>query len=198
MGRAYLPSILAHEQPAAPIRIGQSGAVRAADFDLLFDSLVVEPTASAGFQRWGSGLWFEVGGLRAALLRTELRHTWPFAFTLVVGHTCLRNFVGQTSARSRNVSEWPIKVRPSQAPELATAGWRYRPYNLGRYPQDRMTAGEVQSQLAAIERGLSATFPAIVDQLTHTLMVEQLKRNGEQAWCEMRWIEDYEDVRRTS
>ena len=165
--------------------------MEASRFDGLFVRHVVGPAERAGFARWGKGLWFERQGLRAALLRTELRYIWPFAFTLVVGHDCLRDFDDRLPApRSRNPSEWPVKLRPSLARDLVD-GWTYLPWNTGRWPADTMEDKVVAEQLAAIGDALAASFPEVIEHLTPAAVVQQLRRNGDSAWCERRWIADY-------
>ena len=49
-------------------------------------------------------------------------------------------------------------------------------------------------QLREICRALTTTFPAVVDVLTPAVLRKQLARRGEDAWCERRWIEDYDQI----
>lgn len=172
--------------------IRHCGRVRASEFDVLFERDVVDVVASVGFEPWGKSLWFSTGGMRAAVLRTELRSQWPFRLTLVVGHDCLRDFEDRCPApRSRNVSEYPIKVRPSDADALL-GDWHYQPWNQGRCPADELSDEQVESQLASIGRVLTAAFPAIVNVLTPERMLDEIGRHGERAWCERRWMSDYQ------
>src|ERR1700712_1820801 len=86
----------------------------------LFVEHLAEPTAAMGFRLWGKSLLLEDGLLRVAVLRTELRADWPFKYTLVVGHTCLRDRKDRLPAPvSREPQEWPIKTAPTRARELA-------------------------------------------------------------------------------
>jgi hypothetical protein len=165
--------------------------MKAAEFEMLFDEHVATPAASVGFERWGKDLWFERDGVRAALLRTELRYIWPFEFTLVIGHSCLRDFDDSLPApRSRDVSEYPIKLRPSDAVGLRH-GLQYKPWNLGKYPQEMMQDGIVEEQLMRIGRVLVDSAPRFVCDVASEVVLAALLRDGEGAWCEQRWIEDY-------
>lgn len=171
--------------------------MKAAEFDPLFQRLVARPLAEKGFEPWGKSLFFQQDGLRAALMRSELRSTWPFAFTLLVSHDCLRDFDGRMPApKSRVVNEWPIKMNPLDAPSLL-GKWTYRPYNLNHGPKLEMRDGLVPEQLAEITRSIQATFPAVIPKLTPSVMLAQLRehgdilKDGQQAWCERQWIEDY-------
>lgn len=50
----------------------------------------------------------------------------------------------------------------------------------------------VAEQLDAIAQALAESFPDMVEHVTPAVMLQQLRRNGESAWCEQRWIADYE------
>lgn len=167
-------------------------------FEEGFRLLVAEPALAAGFERWGKGLWFERDGLRAAVLRTELRHQWPFRLTLVAGHDCLRDFDDQRPPpRSRNPSEYPVKIRPSDAASLVRR-YRYTPYNLGRWPSDEMDDRDLEGQLRAIGSALANAAPMLADRLTPRVVLDELLARGEEAWVEQRWIEDYRTYLRAS
>lgn len=166
----------------------------AASFEERFRVLVAEPATTVGFERWGKDLWFERDGLRAAVLRTEPRHQWPFRLTLVVGHNCLRDFDDRRPPpRSREPSEYPVKIRPSDAQSLVRRlrRWRYEPYNLGRSPGDEMDDQHVDRQLEVIGTALVKAAPQLADRLTPRAVLDELTKRGEAAWAEQRWIEDY-------
>lgn len=166
----------------------------AGTFERLFVQHVTEPSVAVGFERWGKGLWLDgPHGMRAAVLRTESRYTWPFELTLVVGHDCLRDFEDRNPApRSRNPSEWPIKIAPSDAAGLLKRRWRYEPHNLGRWPSDVMDDAAASEQLQQIGRALTTAFPDVADVLTPVTVRSQVAKRGEDAWCERRWIADYD------
>ncbi len=167
--------------------------MRSEEFGALFGPLVVEPLVEVGFEPWGKSLWFTADGLRAALLRTDRRYVWPFQLTLVVGHDCLRDFEERLPApRSRNVSEWPVKWQPSQATQLGTARWRYTPWNLGTYPQDTMVDGTVAEQLREIANALIEAMPRLLVSVSPEQVLRRLHGQQSPAWCERRWIDDYE------
>jgi hypothetical protein len=165
--------------------------VDAQRFGELFERLVAVPVAAVGFERWGKGLRWESEGLRVAVLRTELRNIWPFAFTLVVGHAFLRDFDERCPAPwSRNPSEYPIKARPSEIAQLVRK-FRYEPWNLGRYPQDEMSDRKAESQLERMGEELVRWVPVMPERLTPLVVLEGIRIRGEGAWCEQRWVEDY-------
>jgi hypothetical protein len=91
---------------------------------------------------------------------------------------------------SRNPSEYPIKIRPSEIGDLAKR-FRYRPWNLGHVPKDLMSDKDAPHQLAQLGSALERYVPALPDQLTPERIVANIERYGEGAWCEQRWIEDY-------
>jgi hypothetical protein len=161
-------------------------------FESLFALHVAEPARVVGFERWGKRLWFERDGLRVALLRTELRNIWPFELTLVVGHSCLRDFKDrQPAPRSASPSEYPIKIKPSQTAQLTT-GYRYVPHNRGRWPSDVIGDDTAEAQLQQIGATLAQNLPSLSRDLTPQKVLAAIRRDSENAWCEQRWIDDYE------
>lgn len=160
-----------------------------------FEQLVVQPAAQAGFVPWGKSLWLARDGVEIAVLRTESRHMWPFELTLVLRHDCLRDFKDRVPPPpSRDPSEYPVKAPPSRAGKLVKR-YRYRPYNLGRFPSDEMPyAGDehaVRERLRAIGETLVEATPLLVHRLTPDVLVREIQRRGEGAWAENRWLEDY-------
>jgi len=170
----------------------------AATFEGLFVEHVLAPASTVGFERWGKGLFFEdPTGWRAAVVRTEGYNLWPFRLTMVIGHAGLRDFEDVTPAPKRQYpSEWPIKLAPSAAGDLLKRRWRYRPYNTGLHgwPGDTFADDTAARQLQQIGRALGSTFPAVVDALTPSAIRKQIAKRGEDAWCERRWIEDYDKL----
>ena len=169
------------------------GPVDATKFSEHFEELVAEPARRGGFESWGKGLWMQHDGVRVAVLRTETRNIWPFRFTLVAGHDCLRDFDDRCPPpRSPNPSEYPVKTRPSDARRLLKR-YRYEPHNLGRWPADEMDDGHLRRQLSEIGGVLEEVGPQLPRCLTAEIVLRELERNGEGAWAEARWIEDYRD-----
>lgn len=166
----------------------------ASTFERLFVQHLAEPATAVGFERWGKELWLDgPRGMRAAVIRTEARSTWPFELTLVLGHECLRDFEDRVPApKTRNPSEWPIKIAPSKAADLLKRRWRYESHNLGRWPSDVMDDVAAIDQLQQIGMALTGTFPDVADVITPEAVRQQLAKRGEDAWCELRWVADYD------
>ncbi len=120
---------------------GTLAGMDAATFSGHFEDLVVGPALEVGFERWGKSLWMEQDGLQVAVMRTELRYTWPFKLTLLARHDCLRDFKDRVPPqRSQGPSEYPVKSPPSQARSLID-NYRYTPYNLFGFPATRWMSG---------------------------------------------------------
>jgi hypothetical protein len=169
--------------------------VDAATFNGWFDELVVRPTQQVGLEPWGKSLWMERDGLQVALIRTGRPAIWPYSLTLIARHVCLRDFDDRMPPpRSRNASEYPVKVAPSQAKSLVKR-YRYKPYNLGKFPDDLMDPWgderKVRRLLEKIGRTLADVVPVLPDCLTPEVVLREIERHGEGAWVEARWIEDY-------
>lgn len=166
--------------------------MRADDFTERFERLVAAPLAAVGFEPWGRSLWYERDGIGAALKRVELRNLWPFELSLLITHTGLRDTHDRPpGTRPKNPTDYPIAIAPSAASDLLGRRWRYRS-NFGRPPSDVMIERRVDRQLTAIATEVARTVPAVSGVLTPARMVDELRRHGEDAWIERRWIEDYE------
>jgi hypothetical protein len=170
---------------------GDRSSMDAASFAALFDEFVAGPAGTVGYEPWGKNLWFEDGDLCAALLRTERRYNWPFAFTFAIGHTFLRTFLDDTPLRrSHNVPEYPLTLQPSEARRFVDRPV-YEPANLLSWPRETMRDGAVEQQLEAIGRALVSVTPRLATRFTPAVMLALLESEGENAWAERRWIEDY-------
>jgi hypothetical protein len=171
----------------------------AASFDALFQRYVVRPACAVGFEPWGKSLRYESHGLRAALLRTDLRYTWPFAFTFVAAHSFVRDFDDRLPFPwTREPNPYPVKLRPTATPALLD-GYRYEPDHLKFWPQDEMVDGTVEAQLDQIGRALVTTGPELPSVLAPDIVLRQLIAGSRGAWAEERWIADYQgalDARR--
>jgi hypothetical protein len=158
----------------------------------LFLELLAEPVAALGFELWGKSLLLEEGLLRVAVLRTETRNDWPFQYTLMVGHTCLRDWKDRMPAPpSRAPSDWPIKAAPSRARELA-GPFRYEPDLDRPLVHDEMDETRLEEQLTDMADALVAAVPAFPETLHPEIVLRELRRHTTGFWTERRWIEDYE------
>lgn len=79
---------------------------------------------------------------------------------------------------------------PSRASDLLDGG-SYTPMNLWRYPREAMADAAVADQLEAIASELVRCVPLLPSVLTPDVALALIERDGEDAWCERRWIEDY-------
>lgn len=157
-----------------------------------FLELLAGPVEALGFEPWGKSLLLEEGLLRVAVLRTETRNDWPFRYTLLVGHTCLRDWKDRLPAPpSREPSDWPIKAAPSQARELA-GPFRYEPDLVSSWPHDEMDETRLEQQFTDMADALLAAVPAFPETLHPEIVLQELRRATTGFWTEQRWIEDYE------
>ena len=85
-----------------------------------------------------------------------------------------------------------MKWRPSEADRLALRNWRYEPWNLGTYPSDVMEDGSVAEQLQSISTAVLRAMPRLHKTASPEQVLKRLRRESPPAWCEARWIGDYE------
>lgn len=164
--------------------------VRAGEFDGLYDEHVRRPATAVGWEPWGkSRLRIAYGPVRAALVRTELRHTWPFELTFLASHECIRDFKDVRGGFPSEPSEWVVKANPGELSQM-TKRWRYSPHNLGHVPALQMSDRNAAKQLRVVGADLVAITPVLEEVFESTRLLDELRRHGENAWCEQRWIED--------
>ncbi len=169
----------------------------ASEFNGAFDELVSPAFTARGGRQAGRRLIWESGSLTVALLRTEPRNQPPPRFTLCIRHTKMRGLEEQVPETApTNPSAYMIKVAPSSADAILRDGWRYEPYNTGRFPFDEIDYHEegqaVLQRLGALRTQLDQVLPRLDGALTPAALKRQLQANGSGAWVETMWIEDVE------
>ena len=172
------------------------------EFDNVFNEEFAYPLLEAGFSFVGKGktLKYTQGYNELRIIRVGGRLLRPgiMRSALCFRHTFLR------PVRDENPTQTTIYVEdcPRKLTIQEFSGWiagslNYRPENGGRWRYDEVeyanfSEREVRNRL----RALCDIVTDRVIQWSHSLTPEgelaQIKKYGEQAWCELRWIEDYE------
>ncbi len=174
--------------------------MEAAEFNEIFDELVGSRVCAVGGWQEGRRVFFANDTITAAVFRVGVRYRPAAQFTLAVRHRCLRDFDGDVpQAPPKDPSEYPVKLRPTEVHSLDDVAWRYVPHNLGRWPRDVLPYREwspamVRSTLDPIGEVLAGYLPRLGEILPAERMLDRLRADGEDAWCEQRWISDLEDV----
>ncbi|MCP3882626.1 MAG: hypothetical protein GY701_30150 [Sulfitobacter sp.] len=173
-------------------------AMDAAEFNEIFDELIAGPICGVGGWQQGRRVFFTDDTITAAVLRTERRYVPPAHLTLVVRHRWLRDFDGEVpKSPPRDPSEYPVKLPTQEISALKSDDWRYVPYNLGRWPFDVVpyrswSHATVREAFDPLGKVLAYWLPRVSELLPAERMLERLRADGEDAWCEQRWIEDLE------
>lgn len=164
--------------------------MNAAEFEALFDDLVRQPALEAGWEPWSkTRLRIAQGPVRAALVRSELRHTWPFKLTFLASHERVRDFDDAAGGFPPNPNEWVVKSNPL-ALKKAIKRYRYQPFNLGTIPGHTFSDRRAPKDLRSIGKEIVAAVPILERAFSAEALLAQLRQHGEGAWCEQRWIED--------
>lgn len=173
------------------------------EFNSLFTTEFAEPLIEQGFQMIGRGhSMHHVEGTRELLILRQggrIARQGMARSVICFRHTFLRPIESDDSAKK------PIYVE--DCPRKLTfddfGGWfgrtlNYQPENLGQWRIHDINYTVLDSrQLSARLRKLRTIVIKRVlpwtKSLTEVGELSQIKRFGENAWCERRWIEDYEN-----
>jgi hypothetical protein len=176
--------------------------MKAAEFNGIYDRVLVQPLLAAGFVQHGPSLFFFEDSGVLSLLRHQNKWsslTQSTLFTVCIRHHFLRDLERQPCERlSRSINDYPFKIQPSKLrPDFLRSGWHYEPCNLGHWPEDRIeygnaAASDVTSQLEGIRDSVYLVGLPWLRFLVPVEARNQILKYGESAYCEKIWLEDYE------
>ena len=171
-------------------------------FNALFLEELAEPLRDHGLDRVGKGhtLRFLRGANDLRLLRLGGRLQVPGAMVTVIcfRHNFLRPVNGDDpSATTLYAGDFPRKHAVADFDSAPERGPAYRPHNLGRWPRDVFpyadaSEDDVRRHLTLLREAFATRILPWAAKVTPEHEFAQLRANGEGAWCERRWIEDYE------
>lgn len=177
------------------------------EFDLLFEECVEFPLRKEGFHRYKKTktLVMTRGDAQLSLIRLGGRRTRPghVAQIICFRHIFLRPTQGDDLVVDDPVeftlepSDYPFKLLPRDFTRFTLMRPRYRPLNLGLgeydlYRFEDKTSDRVRRDLTRLRDILVNEALPWSSQMRPWVVAEQIKRYGEKAWCEMRWLADYE------
>jgi hypothetical protein len=164
------------------------------EFNELFEIEVVAPLLEVGFKSRGKLLFWKDEVSCLSLIRMGGRFLCPNAITHVC---CFRhNFLRELNEQipnpvSTEVFAYPFKFLPLETSAIP----EYHPMNLSFETESIDFSGSASN---VAERLVSLRVQMIHNHLpsaklrTPELALEQIRRDGENAWIERLWIEDYE------
>lgn len=170
--------------------------VTAAAFNEVFDEVVAGPLVAVGAWQQGRRVFYADGSLMVALLRVEHRWIPPAELQLAVRHRLLRTMDDEEPTKPpTNPSEYPIRLRPSEADSLLSPRWRYSPVVGHGTPTDsigypEMTADQCRVVLKPIGTKLAEVVPQLSGRLSVERVFRSMQRFSSDTWIEQRWIED--------
>lgn len=89
---------------------------------------------------------------------------------------------------------YPFKFLPSVWRTRSLAAWRYVPRNLN-FDLDRVEWGNSTAKETIAELNSLAAFLAVFLPWARTIVparaMSEIRKNGEDAWCERLWLDDY-------
>ncbi len=176
--------------------------VYTSDFATLFEECVEAPLTQKGFQRYKKTktLIFTNGITQVALIRLGGKFSRPGCITqsLCFRHTFLRPIdVDDPVAFTLEANDYPYNLSMQEFAEPTMGQPRYQSMNLGRWPRHSYCFEGVDPKV--VRRDLTFLKDLLVDkvvpwasQMTPDIVAAQIKKHGEGAWCERRWLEDYD------
>ena len=94
-------------------------------------------------------------------------------------------------------NDYPYNLSMQEFAEPTMGQPRYQSMNLGRWPRHSYCFEGVDPKV--VRRDLTFLKDLLVDkvvpwasQMTPDIVAAQIKKHGEGAWCERRWLEDYD------
>lgn len=173
------------------------------EFKEQFDQAFAKPLCENGFSLVGRGktLQFQNGNRELRIIRQGGRAERPGIWRSVIcfRHTFLRPINSDDpNQQSLSVSDFSRKLVFQDFD-----GWRqtvlnYRPENSGRWKihdfhYANSETHNVRMRLQELTKIVEKRVLPWARTLTEKNELEQIRKHGEQAWCERRWIKDYED-----
>ena len=177
--------------------------MQSSEFNNLFRAEFAEPLFEHGFQMVGRGRsMHHVNDTRELLILRQggrLARQGVARSVICFRHTFLRPIESEDPAKkSIYVEDCPRKltfddfegwVRPVLNYQPENSGrWRIHDVNYASLGSAKLCARLKKLRTIVIKRVLPWT-----QSLTEESELSQIKRFGENAWCEQRWIEDYEN-----
>ncbi len=164
--------------------------------------LIEKPLLSRGFKASGKTLYTENNECTLALIRLGGRKSSPgtICHTFCFRHSFLRNLNKEFPKKfEKEVFAYPIKFEPSKISSIGKEGWRYIPTNLN-YPTERIDFSKKKenhliAELKQLQSDLLEACGFLPKILKSEVMEYQIRENGEDAWIERIWLEDYENQR---
>jgi hypothetical protein len=176
--------------------------VNTAEFRDCFKLEFAKPLVDAGFEFVGRGQTLRylngTRDLRILRLGGRLARVGAIRSVVCFRHSFLRPVNSDDADQiSLSTEDFPRKMTFGDFSNGASTGPRYRPQNRGRYDIDTFDYADqgkdqVRARLAALRSVVVGQILPWADTLTAAGELDEIRRFGEGAWCELRWIEDYQ------
>ncbi len=172
------------------------------EFNELFDQEFACPLIETGFAfvRKTKSLRY-LRGTRDLWIK-RISGKWPHPgvarTAICFRHSFLRPVSGDDpDSEKQIVNDFPRKLTFEDFDSLLKPSLKYRSENIGRWSTSDFTYGDqpreaVKKRLRMMRKLVETRILPWVSTITEDSELSQITKHGEQAWCEKRWIEDYE------
>jgi hypothetical protein len=168
-------------------------------FNQQYEGMVVQPLIQIGFQRHGKCLSVIKDQTVLALLRFQMKGSALVRqthFLLCIRHLFLRTLEKEPANEFLSkANEYPFKLPVSKLSKDILRTWHYEPINLGPREYDTIHFGDLSDAGGILENMRDRIVHSglgWMEYLTPAEALRQVKRYGEDAYCERIWIEDYQ------
>ncbi len=170
-----------------------------AEFDTLFETEFLNRLKPLGFAYSGRSVFLRESLNAIALIRLGGRFSQPSAasWVLCFRHSFLRSCKdAQQLSGIGEVFDYPFKFCPEALAKTQSTAWRYAPRNLNydyeTFDYAAQSSTSVTNRLAALAEFVKSAFIPWTISMTPIRVRDEIARNGQRAWIEKIWLEDYD------
>ena len=171
-----------------------------AEFNSIFEDEFVERLKPFGFAISGKNAFLREGANMTALIRMRGKYSLApcIYWVLCFRHTFLRDHndlkvptgVGQ-------VFDYPFKFCPAALMRKPMAEWSYdrqtANFRMEEFHYEKQSRSQIVRSLAGLADFLASKFVPWTRSMTPERAQKEICQNGEEAWIEKVWLEDYEN-----
>ncbi|MCU6795115.1 hypothetical protein OB236_23685 [Paenibacillus sp. WQ 127069] len=181
--------------------------MNAANFNLLYEEIVINTLQAHGYFPKGQSLFITKGTMVAALLRSSFRGEQATDIIFCIRHAFLRDHVTLTTKNVylKDAVDYPFRFSIIKFTEKDLFAVKYTPINYSRArlemtfesiyygDTDAEDTKEITDQLEIMTDNIIKYGPQIMNLLSPKKSCGYISQNNRGAWIEKVWLEDYEN-----
>ena len=167
-------------------------------FEKLFDAIIVSPLESSGFERKGKSVYLVQSDIAISLMRLGGRMAiWGgISQILCFRHSFLSTLYEESNfGFESEVFSYPVKLKPLDVKHSLRRSIKYRPTNSRlkgeEFVFDDKSEKQVLKYLSRVLKSVN-TVHGWAQRIEPDQLSSEIKKFGESAWIENRWLDSYE------